>query len=148
MNCKDFEAQLGAYIDDELPAAAVREMEEHLGTCTACARAHERQLALRRALTEHAPALQAPPGLRASIRQAIRAQIRPTAPWRLPEWRWLAAAAVLVGVVAGTWKVAATRATAEALTDALLASHVRSLMGSHLLDVASSDQHTVKPWFN
>ena len=148
MTCKDFEAQLDAYIDNELPPAVVGEMTEHLGACAACARSHERQLALRRALTQHAPALQAPPGLRASIRQAIRAQIRPAATRRLPEWRWLAAAAVLVGVVAGTWRVATTRARAEALTDALLASHVRSLLGSHLLDVASSDQHTVKPWFN
>src|SRR2546426_4225596 len=148
MNCADFEAQLDAYIDNELPPAVVGEMTEHLDACAACARSHERQLALRRALTQHAPALQAPPGLRASIRQAIRAQIRPAATPRLPEWRWLAAAAVLVGVVAGTWRVATTQARAEALTDALLASHVRSLLGSHLLDVASSDQHTVKPWFN
>src|SRR2546427_13246392 len=102
MNCADFEAQLDAYIDNELPPAVVDEMTEHLGACAACARSHEGQLALRRALTQHAPALQAPPGLRASIRQAIRAQIKPAATPRLPEGRWLAAAAWLGGGGAGT----------------------------------------------
>src|SRR2546426_309809 len=102
MNCADFEAQLDAYIDNELPPAVVDEMTEHLGACAACAPAHERQLALRRALTQHAPARRAPPGLRASIRQAIRAQIRPAATRRLPAWRWLAAPAVLAGGIAGT----------------------------------------------
>src|SRR6267143_232201 len=94
-------------------------------------------------------------GARAATRAALgdsRAAAGAASAWRaaraLFDWRWLAAAAVLVGVVVGTWKISDSRASADAIAGAVLASHVRALMGTHLTDVASTDQHTVKPWFN
>jgi anti-sigma factor RsiW len=64
-------------------------------------------------------------------------------------WRWLGAAAAFVAVAGGTWLFAVLpgeRADEASVREAV-SGHVRSLMASHLTDVASTDQHTVKPWF-
>jgi anti-sigma factor RsiW len=70
---------------------------------------------------------------------------------RIPQ-QWLAAAAAVAVLLAGTGRVAWMEGEASARRDEqaqeVLASHVRSLMGTHLTDVASTDQHTVKPWFD
>jgi anti-sigma factor RsiW len=145
---EDFAAQLDAYVDGELVGNEARDMELHARECARCAHAHERHLALRSAIRERLPALQAPGELRSRVRLAVRAAAGVTPARARPDWHWLAAAAVLVGVAVGTWKISDSRAGADAIAGQVLASHVRALMGTHLTDVASTDQHTVKPWFN
>ncbi len=114
----------------------------------------QRDAALGALIREALPPLAAPPALRAAVREAVSPR---HVVWR-PSWRasrWLAAASVLVvvagaGYVLGTTQGRATGAAttrANATADAVLASHVRSLLAEHLTDVASTDRHTVKPWF-
>jgi len=145
------EAQLDLYLDGELAAVDARELEAHLAQCAECARFREERLALRAAIKANVPTFEASD----TLRQRVRASLRTAASGQTQRrftfggwWRPLAMAASLAIVAIGSWNLAIERAAGSALADDLLASHIRSLMPGHLTDVLSSDQHTVKPWFN
>jgi anti-sigma factor RsiW len=145
------EAQLDAYLDGELAAMDARELETHIAQCRECARFRDGRLRLRAAITARVPAFPASDALRARVRAGIETAARAPAPHRLSLrglWRPLALAASLAVVALGSWNLSLRRAANETLADDVLASHIRSLMPGHLTDVLSSDQHTVKPWFN
>ena len=107
-------------------------------------------------IKSHATRHTAPPDLADRIRQQIDASSIPSHPAVSPRangsrWRRWVQAAALFGAGAATAAVVAISVLVapkqDAIVDELTASHVRSLMASHLDDVASSDQHTVRPWF-
>jgi len=109
-------------------------LAEHLLSCPSCI------------LRTHAPYYEAPPGLEGKIRRSLREESSTAMPWR-----WLAIAASLLLAASVTWNVALLSRRVDAqqsIAANVLSAHVRSLAGTHLLDVLSSDQHTVKPWFN
>ncbi len=136
---------LNAYVDGELDPAHALEFEQRLAADPALAAAHARLVALRGAIAARLPREQASP----QLRRRVAALARPQA--ASPGWRALAAS-VAVAFVAGSALTYAVRdfgagAPGE-LPPVLVASHLRSLMASQPFDVASSDRHTVKPWFN
>jgi len=147
MQCDEARPLLDAYIDAELPAAERAALREHLAICPQCqpeAAAIER---LRDEIRGAAPVYRASPALRAQI----RAELRRGAAGGQPAARgWLAyAASLLVAVMigsGGTWLISGERQQSR-IADELIDSHLRSLLADHLIDVQSSDKHTVKPWF-
>jgi anti-sigma factor RsiW len=148
MNHDEIHGLLHAYADGELDLISTREIEKHLRGCDQCRGAYEQIRALRETLTSDAPAFSAPTHLRKNIRTALRREAR-GADEKLSPWLVLSTSTAFAAVVLGFVLFQATHVSREnAVTDQVIANHVRSLLASHLVDVASSDQHTVKPWFD
>jgi anti-sigma factor RsiW len=149
VTCEETRGLLSPFADGELDPVHTLEVERHLEGCSECAAALERTRALGSALLDPALYHPAPPDLHRRVRAAVR---RASGAGRRPAWRpFVAAAAAAVLAAVAVW--AAVRgpsapAADERLAREVVASHVRSLMlDTHRVDVESSDQHTVKPWF-
>jgi len=141
MTCVDAARLLDAYVDDELAAPEAAAFRTHASGCRACGRAVEGRLALRRAV-RRMPYYSAPDRLRAMVTSKTRASGH-------RRHAVVAAAAALV-LAAGTFmavRAVQLRDATGVIADRLVTDHVRALQTSRALDVRSSDQHTVKPWF-
>ena len=149
MTCEEIGSLLSPYADGELDLVRGVEIERHLEGCPACAAALERTRSLSSALGNPALYHQAPPDLHRRVRAAVR---RAGGPGNRLGWRPLLAAAAAAALLAAVALWSAVRGQSppadERLAQEVVASHVRSLMlERHRVDVESSDQHTVKPWF-
>jgi mycothiol system anti-sigma-R factor len=170
MNCEEATKLMDGYLDGELDALTSQKIEQHLRDCRKCEEAYEVETAMAHAISQAAPYYKAPPELRERIRSSLREEmaarpmrnvdVQPLFPRRQPgprtvlfgaSWNWLAlAAAILLAAIIG-WNLLPglqRPGTDQLLATQLIAGHVRSLMANHLTDVASSDQHTVKPWLD
>jgi anti-sigma factor RsiW len=157
VSCKLTQRFVPGYLDGELDLVRTIEMETHLQTCGDCAQELESRQALRAALQRSALAYAAPAALRERIQSSLRASNgadvqRSKIKWpSLYFWQLAGAFALLALISISGWQWAAhlrTPSSDQQIAAEVFASHVRSLEASHLMDVASTDQHTVKPWFD
>lgn len=155
MSCELAQSVLHGYMDGELDAARAADFERHLISCPHCASVLEAQETLRNSIQRAGLYERAPAGLRKlrdqfSSRPPVTALPAKTLS-RPSHWRFLAAAAVFLLAAVLAWRLipnlTGNRAEAE-LASAIVDAHLRSLQPGHLIDVVSTDQHTVKPWFD
>jgi len=134
-----------AYLDGELDPVNALAFERRLATDPRLSAEYDRIESLQRLIRERLPREAPPPVLRARIEAAVRPPRRRVQ----PSWRALAASIVLTAFVTGgsTWLALAPR-PADVVENGIMAGHIRSLMAPQPIDIASSDRHTVKPWFN
>lgn len=142
---------LHGYVDGELDLPHSLQVEQHLRDCPACAREHQSQQALRSALSASSLYFSAPASLRKRVVSNVRAAAKGEPKAGVLSWRWLVVGgsfALVAILLSGLVFIRPGPARDELLAQEVVSGHVRSLMANHLTDVASTDQHTVKPWFD
>jgi len=156
MQCAE-SLRVQAYFDGELDALSAVDIERHSGTCDEC-RALLNDIKQTRATLRHNLRYEsAPPALRARVMRALDQESEVKSP-RLqreritsrrlrPFWQGAFSGIVGTGVAAGIAFFLLAPPLMRPLVDDLVSAHVRSLMPDHLIDVVSTDKHTVKPWF-
>jgi len=156
MNCASARNLIEPHLDGELDRDLQAEIQDHLTSCNACTETLSRLLELQTNIRMQVPRYDAPAHLRKrvldAVREAAKNEVADSGGTRssLP-WQWMAIAASILLAVSLAWNFTLFQsrgAGLDMIAQNVLSSHVRSLIGTHLLDVPSSDQHTVKPWFN
>jgi anti-sigma factor RsiW len=149
--CQAAQSLIHPYLDGELDLVRSLEIEAHLKDCQACARHHSELRSLHSAISNNALRFEPSAALRKRIGTAIRNEGDRTNNGSRRSWRWLipAVSFPILAIVAVSLFALLTRpSTSDLIAQEIVSSHVRSLMEKHLTDVPSSDQHTVKPWFD
>jgi mycothiol system anti-sigma-R factor len=153
VSCELPRTTIHGYLDGELDAVRAAEFERHLEQCPECVAALESQESLRSALQRAQLYEKAP----AQLRQKVLASLRPAEPISILSRRraviaqWLAVAAVLLLLLYSGWRFLpglGEKNSQTVLAAQIVDAHLRSLEPGHLTDVISTDQHTVKPWFD
>lgn len=158
MDCTSCRDRVDAYLDQELDLPSVVAIDQHLAACPACKQVFARHSSLQSAVRQHATYYTAPEGLADRVRATVGAvaaaspaRSREPARVRLPFARWAPLGAAVAAAAVVSWTAAiqyAGLASDDALAEQVIASHARAVLTTHLADVASSDQHTVKPWLS
>ena len=143
MTCETSREMLEALVDGELATDTQTELLHHLETCAECTARRDELRAMSEMMKDTALFYRAPAGLDTRIRKALQPEAIP--------WRMVAIAASVLFVISLAANFALLRKMIfrdDLIADEVVSSHVRSLLGTHLVDVQSGNQHVVKPWFN
>lgn len=149
MLCRESKRILSAYVDNEVDLLTGLAVEDHLAGCTTCAHDVENYRSVRNIFRDADLRFSSPP----ELKRQILANLQPKQGlFKIPHWlsvpfpTWASAAAIIVCLVAAL--LFYVRQDRRQAADEVVDNHIRSMLANHLADVPSSDQHTVKPWFN
>ncbi len=146
MTCDEAEILLHALIDGELDASHTREIEDHIAGCPRCAAALADYREMSNAVGDAKLRYRAPETLRRRI-EASLPQTR--APSRRSLLKGFAMGSAVSAIAAtGLVAIVLRNDDAQRIDSEVVSAHLRSMQAGHLTDVLSTDQHTVKPWFN
>jgi anti-sigma factor RsiW len=151
LNCQEAQKLIHGYADGELELTKNLEIDQHLQECPACAEGYAGLQGVRTAIKENAHYYTTPPDLQNRIQASVRRASQSRAPVSLRPWPWFAVAAAAACLLIGGWGLFRwlVRADEPFLVRELLASHIRSqMLPGHQIDIPSSNQHVVKPWFD
>jgi anti-sigma factor RsiW len=147
--CPDHILLINGLLDDELDAANVVKLEMHLATCAGCSETLRRLQTVRDAMSAPELRYAAPASLRSRIEDTTSAPaVSPPPPGRLAATSWFAGGAISALAASLALMFALPRTDQPNLEGQLVSSHVRSLLAQHLVDIPTSNQHVVRPWFN
>nr|WP_294560094.1 anti-sigma factor [uncultured Rhodopila sp.] len=152
-DCAEMRLLVQADVDGELSPREAAAVAAHLDRCASCAELQTRLIGLSGRIRQEVPYHKAPDALRAAVLSRIAAAAKPANDNPVPRWRRLPRLGQIIPFGGGV-AVAACLAllllvpSAVGLPEAVVSDHIRALQPGHLLDVVSTDQHTVKPWFD